>query len=181
MSVVADTDGGAAEAAKATEVADAVKVDEAAKADEKLREPGLKALQTERDARAAAEARVKEYEDKIREFEDREKSEAQLALEKAERLAADLDAAKASVAAAELNATRLEVAHTKGIPADLVVRLRGETREALEADADDLLKIIGSANEGGARKPKPVANLGVGGDAKLTPAEQFKSLMEEAF
>jgi hypothetical protein len=40
---------------------------------------------------------------------------------------------------------RLEIATKKGLPADLVPRLQGDTPEALEADADVLLAILGSS------------------------------------
>lgn len=151
------------------------------KPDETLGEGGVKALIAERDARKDAEKRLKEYEDRIREFEDRDKSEQQKADERAAELVSDLDATKASLAAAELNLARAQVAHTKGIPAELVPRLRGETLEELEADADALLEIVGKREAEAPRKPKPVGSLGTGGDARLTPAEQFASIMNEAF
>ncbi len=46
------------------------------------------------------------------------------------------------LAAAELTLARLEVASEKGLPRAAVERLRGETREELEADADDFLDLM---------------------------------------
>lgn len=39
---------------------------------------------------------------------------------------------------------RLEIANAKGLPAELAARLHGDTPEALAADADILLAIVGS-------------------------------------
>lgn len=154
------------------------KPDEGVKPDEALGEAGIKALHAERDARKVAEDRIKDYEARLKEFEDRDKTEQEKAAEHAAQLAADLDAKTASLAALELNLARVEVAHAKGVPAELVPRLRGETREELEADADALLEIVGKRDAEAPRKPKPVGSLGTGGDARLTPAEQFAVLME---
>ena len=54
--------------------------------------------------------------------------------------------------AAELRAERLDVAIAKGLPASLAKRLTGETREEMEADADELLETLGSAKP--ASKPR---------------------------
>lgn len=168
-------DGGAPVIEGAPVVADEGAV---AKPDEALGEAGIKALHAERDARKAAEDRLKELDVRIREFEDRDKTEQQKLEERAQTLADELESARASIAAAEFNNHRLQVAQTKGIPAELVGRLQGDTREELEADADALLAVIGKRDEDNSRKPKPVPVLGNGNAGNLSPAEQFASLME---
>src|SRR5690606_1931871 len=68
-----------------------------AKPDEPLGAPGLAALRSEREARAAAEKAAADALAKVKEFEDRDKSEAQKqqeALEKAQRELAELTVAK---------------------------------------------------------------------------------------
>lgn len=156
------------------------KLDEGASNDDALGDAGKKALHAEREARKEAEKRLKELDARVKEFEDRDKTEQERAQEHLERLTGDLDATRASLAAAELNLARVEVAHAKGIPAELVPRLRGETREELEADADELLGIVGKREAEAPRKPKPVGSLGTGGDARLTPQEQFAAIMQQA-
>nr|DAP03076.1 MAG TPA: protein of unknown function (DUF4355) [Caudoviricetes sp.] len=156
------------------------KPDEGASDDDALGDAGKKALHAEREARKEAEKRLKELDARVKEFEDRDKTEQERAQEHLERLTGDLDATRASLAAAELNLARVEVAHAKGIPAELVPRLRGETREELEADADALLEIVGKREAEAPRKPKPVGSLGTGGDARLTPQEQFAAIMQQA-
>ena len=153
---------------------------EGASNDDALGDAGKKALHAEREARKEAEKRLKELDARVKEFEDRDKTEQERAQEHLERLTGDLDATRASLAAAELNLARVEVAHAKGIPAELVPRLRGETREELEADADELLGIVGKREAEAPRKPKPVGSLGTGGDARLTPQEQFAAIMQQA-
>lgn len=107
-------------------------------AGEDLGDKGLAALQRERDARRAAEARVKELQplaDKARQLEEAGKTEAQKAADRA----AD---AEARAAAAEARALRLEVATAKGLPPGMAARLVGATQAELEADADVLLAAL---------------------------------------
>lgn len=91
--------------------------DPAPKEDEKLGEGGLKALQAERAARAAAEKRA---------------NDAQAALD-AERNAAAV--ARQEADAAKVEALKYQVAVEQGVPVSLAGRLVGTTREELEADA----------------------------------------------
>lgn len=107
-----------------------------AKPDEPLGAPGLAALQSEREARSVAEKAAKDALAKVKEFEDRDKSESQKqqeALEQAQKQLADLTVAK----------TRAEVAAAKGVPAAL---LSGGTQEELEASADALIAFKGESH-----------------------------------
>ena len=69
---------------------------------------------------------------KLKEFEDRDKTEAQ-------RLTERVEAAEKRALEMETSALRLEVAAEKGLSPAQARRLVGATREELEADADDLL------------------------------------------
>lgn len=71
--------------------------------------------------------------DKLSEFEESQKTEAQKAQER-------LEAAERRAAELELKADRAEVAAVKGVPAEL---LSGSTREELEASADALIAFRG--------------------------------------
>lgn len=121
-------------------------VEPPAKADEPLGENGLAALKAEREARAAAEKRLKE-------FEDRDKTEAE---KTAERLAA----AEKRAEELEAKALRAEVAAAKGVPLSL---LSGSTKAELEAHADALITFRGEKqatglvvpNEGSSPATKP--------------------------
>jgi beta-glucosidase-like glycosyl hydrolase len=102
------------------------------------------AIKAERERAAEAERRAKEAEGKVREFEDRDKSEQ----EKAEQRASEAEQ-KANEATTKL--LRLEVAGAKKLPLELAERLRGDTKEALEKDADALLKLVKEGEADGGR------------------------------
>lgn len=118
-----------APAAAPAPVVPAVPVGDPPAAEEPLGAPGLKALQTERDARAAADKANAELAAKVKEYEDRDKTEAQKATE---RLAASEQAA----AEAQTELLRYKVAAEKGVDADL---LNGKDEASMRAAADKLL------------------------------------------
>lgn len=98
-----------------------------------LGDAGKKALEAERkNARAAAKERDA-LAARLKEFEDRDKTEQQKLAERAE-------AAEKRAQELESRALRLEVASEKGLNAAQAKRLVGTTREELEADADELLE-----------------------------------------
>lgn len=114
----------------------AVEGQEGAKPDEPLGEGGLKALNAERDARKVAEKAAADALARVKEFEDRDKSEAQKqqeALEQAQRELAEVTVAK----------TRAEIANTKSIPADLLAGPASGSAEDLAAFADALIAFKG--------------------------------------
>lgn len=135
--------------------------------DEPLGEGGLRALNAEREARAAAEKAAKDALARVKEFEDRDKSEAQKqqeALERAQKELAELTVAK----------TRAEVAAAKGVPAAL---LNGSTQEELEASADALIAFKGE-------QPKQkliIPNEGNAPSSRSTgsTADAFAAFMED--
>lgn len=107
------------------------------KADEPLGEPGLAALQSERDARKTAEQALAAATAKLQEIEDRDKTEQQKAddaLAETKRQIAELTVAK----------IRAEVAAEKGVP---VALLSGSTQAEVEKSADALLQFKGATPE----------------------------------
>lgn len=96
---------------------------------------------------------------RLKEFEDRDKTETQRLLEERDALRAERDSVRAE-------AMRARVALAKGLPSDLADRLRGSSEEELAEDADrllDLLKPPAPARFGdvgqGVRTPPPDTNL----------------------
>lgn len=73
--------------------------------------------------------------ERLAEIEEANKSELEKATGRAET-------AEARAATVETELARMRVAIAKGLPADLVDRLRGDTPEELEADADKLLELV---------------------------------------
>lgn len=117
---------------------------------------GLKnALQSERDARKAAEKAAKEGRDaarQLQELEDAKKSET-------EKLTDKLTSAETERDQLAGENVRLRVAIEKGVPADLAARLQGSTREELEEDADTLLKLVTPAETQDVPAGTPRENL----------------------
>jgi hypothetical protein len=109
-----------------------------------------KALRSERAKAREASKKAEAAATKVKEFEDRDKSEhekAEQAKTEAEKRATD----------AEARALRYEVAAAKKLPLKLAARLTGSTKEEMEADADELLELVGGEDQttdfdGGARK-----------------------------
>lgn len=100
---------------------------------EPLGEAGIAALKSEREARKAAEKATADALARVKEFEDRDKTEAQ---KQADRLA-EFERENAELKVAK---TRAEVAAAKGVPAAL---LTGSTQAELEAAADALIAFKG--------------------------------------
>lgn len=75
---------------------------------------------------------------KLKEYEDRDKTDQQKLEERA-------TAAERAAADAATQLARYQVAVEKGLPAELAARLQGSTPEELAKDADNLLQIFGSA------------------------------------
>lgn len=105
----------------------------------KLRDEAAK-YRTEAKANADAAARLAE-------IEDEQKTETQ-------RLTDQLAAEKEQRAKVEREALRLRVATAKGVPVDLIDRLRGDTEEELSADADSLLELVGAQKKNGNHVPR---------------------------
>lgn len=77
-----------------------------------------------------------------------------------ERVSGELDTTKSERDTAKAENLRLRVAIEKKLSPALIDRLQGDTKEALEADADQLLELVkpqepGPDLDGGARKPPP--------------------------
>lgn len=130
---------------------------------EPLGESGLAALQSERAARKVAEKAAADALAKIKEFEDRDKSEA-------EKQAEALAAARAELAELTVAKTRAEVAAAKGIPANL---LSGSTQEELEASADALIAFRGA-------QAKPSAAPFIENTNKTTGEPDFDAAIAQA-
>lgn len=116
-----------------TEETTAVEAQESATdTDEALGEGGLKALKAERERAAAAEKLASEREVKLKEYEDRDKSEEQKTLDRiaaAEKRAQDL----------ELTANRATVAATTAVPMDVLAGPKSGSQEDIQAFADALI------------------------------------------
>jgi len=140
-------------------------------------EPDLKAEADKWKALARKhEAKAKENAAAARELEqvkDRDKSDADKLAEKAAE-------AERRATEAEGSLLRFQVAAAKSLPSELIPRLRGDSQEELEADADELLKLV-------APPTKPVGGFDGGprgGNERVspkTPEEQHNELLSGLF
>lgn len=137
--------------------------------DEPLGAPGLKALQAEREARAAADKAVADLAAKVKAFEDRDKSEAEKAAER-------LSASEKAAADAQIELARYKVAAEKGVDADL---LTGTDEASMRAAADKLLAWRGDPKPA-VPKPDPAqgARPGVSDiDAEIEEAQKKRDFV----
>lgn len=79
----------------------------------------------------------------------------------AEKLIAERDNFKTAAETAAAENLRYRIALEKQIPAELMDRLRGNTKEEMEADADKLLELVRPTPglDGGAREPVNETNM----------------------
>lgn len=99
-----------------------------------------------RKENASYRTRAQEAEARLTEIDDAAKSEAEKALERAERAEQQLVALE-----------RKDVAREAGLPAEWADRLRGSTRDELQADAEQLAKSLPARRPDWDSGPKPPA------------------------
>ena len=121
-----------------------------AAAEETLNGGGIKALRAERDARKAAETRVKDLEAQVAALSvrlDETKTAGSAAADQAAATVADLQARLA----------RAEVIHSMNVPDALADFLQGNTAEELTASAEKLLAAIPAPTPAPDASPAPLA------------------------
>jgi DNA repair exonuclease SbcCD ATPase subunit len=113
-----------------------------------LGDGGKKALESEREARKALEKQLKDAtraleaaEGKVRQFEDRDKSENDKLSARIKELETALAERDSDLSKKDKDILRRDVARTKGVPVSAVT---GDTQEEMEASADDLLEWRGT-------------------------------------
>ena len=119
-------------------------------AEETLNAGGVKALRAERDARKAADARVKDLEAQLAALSvslDETKTAGTVAAEQAAAQVAELQAKLA----------RVEVIHAMRVPDALADFLQGSTAEELTASAEKLLAAIPAPAPASDAAPAPLA------------------------
>lgn len=107
--------------------------------------------------------RLEDAEGKLKEFTERDKTELERASERAE-------AAERELAAVKQRDLARTVALEKGLPTYLYDRLRGSTREDLEADADKLLTDVGQSATSTATRPD------LGGGPRKPPVKTSRDM-----
>jgi hypothetical protein len=106
--------------------------------EDKLGDGGKRALQEERRIRRDAEKQLKELSDRLNHYEERDKTDLQKAIERAE-------AAEKGASSMRVANTRLMAAATHNIPADLIDMLGNGTDEEIDARAALLAEKLAAA------------------------------------
>ena len=123
--------------------------------------------------------RLQQSEPKIAEY-DRLVAASKSDLERAQETAAEFQRrAEAAERAAMVN----EIALEKGLPASLARRLQGDDRDALAADADELLtQFAANAAANGPRAPRvdPSQGSSAAGGAAASPEQEFANFIKRA-
>jgi septal ring factor EnvC (AmiA/AmiB activator) len=132
-----------------------------------LGDAGKKALAEERKARRALEKQLKEAttaaeaaQGQIRQFEDRDKSEAQKVAERIAELEKQLADKDTELSRKDQDILRRDIAKDKGVPVNLVT---GSTQEEMETAANAALEW-----RGGQVEKKPIGALRSGASAAST-------------
>lgn len=97
-------------------------------------------VKTLRGEAAANRTKLRDAEARLKDFEDRDKTELEKLTERA-------DDAEKRAAAAEVELLRARVASEAGLPTELAARLHGDTEDEMRADAEQLVKLV--PNQGG--------------------------------
>lgn len=117
------------------------------------------------------------YRLKLKELEDRDKSET-------DKLKDSLTVAEKRAEDAEARALRLEVAAEKGLTLAQAKRLVGATKEELEADAEELMQSFGATGNGGGKPPpagKPKERLKPGHVPDAEPEVDVEKVADLVF
>lgn len=138
-------------------------------AEKPLGENGEKALRAEREARKAAEKAASDYKAKLDEIEQANLSD----LERAQQEAKD---ATSRLAELERQSLIQRVAIEKGVPANLVDRLRGDTEDDITADADALMALVNAP-----KSPRPDPTQGGRGEGTQNTGDQFANAVKGLF
>lgn len=138
---------------------------EGATPEEQLGDAGKKALDAERAARKAAEDEHKKLVAKLKEIEDRDKSEAEKA---AERLAE----AEKRAAEVEARATRAEVAAATSVPVEILAGPKSGSADDITAFAEALTAWAAEASKKNPNGPV-IPNQGKQPDSLVSAGEDW--------
>lgn len=116
--------------------------------DEQLGEGGKKALKAERDARSKAEKDLADAQTELQRLRDAGKSDGDKRQERFEQLEKSDREKDTTIATQQATILRYQIAAAKGLDLEAAERLRGNTKEEIEADADEFATKFGSKRVG---------------------------------
>jgi len=117
--------------------------------DKPLGAPGIKALEAERETVKQLKAQLAERDSKIKGFEDAGKTDEQKREQELEDLRNGKSTTESELAKTQLAVLQYQVAAAKGLDLEAAERLRGTSKEELEADADAWIQKWGTSSGNG--------------------------------
>jgi hypothetical protein len=99
--------------------------------------------------------KFKTLEGKLAEYEAKQKEQEAAQLKEQENWKALFEKTQGELKTERVNNLRLRVASSKGLPAELVDRLRGETEDELTKDAESLLAFVKNTTQDKGVPPPP--------------------------
>lgn len=143
-----------------------------------LGDSGKKALEAERAARREAEKRAKDLASRVEKFEDSQRTEEERREHELANARSEVDAERKAREVLERKLLVSEIASQKGIPPQMASRLQGETAEEIEADADEMKKLLAPD---GPRVPRPVFEEGRTTEGSRGNGELFEDFFKANF
>ncbi|WP_309080284.1 hypothetical protein [Zhihengliuella sp.] len=134
--------------------------------DEALNEPGKKALIAERQAKKQLQQDLAARDARIKQLEDAGKTDEQRREQELENLRSSDKQKDATISEQARTLLAYRVAAKKGLDLEAAERLRGDTEEALGADADEWIRKWGSSKGNGV---VPGAGAGDAGQVNVQP------------
>lgn len=128
---------------------------------------------------------LKKAASELKDLKDSKKSESEKVAEEITNLKKQLESERDARTKSDAESLRLRVAQGKGLSEAQASRLRGSTKEELEADADELLESFGGtkkdeseeARPGPGGRPKEKLTPGASNDGDATP--DYKKIADE--
>lgn len=147
-----------------------------------LGEAGKRALDAERRARKDADRKLAEYEKRLAEankriegFEDANRDELEKREHKLKKAHEDLEKAQNELRSLNRKVLTTQIAADYGLPADMAVRLQGDTEEELREDAEKLQALIAPKSP---RTPWPVTQEGADTGRNRTAQQAFADALK---
>jgi hypothetical protein len=117
--------------------------------DEALRDAGKKAIEQERVARRDAQKQLRATQTRLKELEDRDKTDQQKLEERASGAETRVSALESENTDLKAQLARVKIGVQKGLPVELIDRLRGDDEQSIAKDADALAKQFARARPPG--------------------------------
>ena len=106
------------------------------------KERAMNTIKAQREAERAALAKAEKLQKEIEKYQEAERKRKEAEMTETEKLKAQLEEREAKLKALEFAQLQRQAADKHNLPAEFAHRLKGETLEELEADAEQIAKLL---------------------------------------